>query len=449
MFETKITNIFVLKDRAWVPCEIGIEGGQIVEMAPSVSGQAKEEIDGDGAFCFPGAVDLHAHFNEPGRTNWEGFEAGSAAAAVAGITYLAEMPLNSIPSTVSVDALQLKLEAVEAKSYVDFGLWGGLVPGNIDEIEPLAEAGVMGFKAFMSPSGTDDFQNSDTATLREGMKRIAPTGLRLALHAEDPAVLESASAGLTSKESAFDWERSRPIEAEISAVKIASELAGETGCPITIVHVSAPEVLEVIHEVRAKGIDILCETCPHYLLLSIEDAAKIGTVAKCAPPLRPSVTVQAMLDAFSKGWVDTLGSDHSPSPSDLKLGKTFYDAWGGISGIQYGHPMLIDAYGLHNTDYMAQLQLCASTVPASMIGLTAKGTLEIGMDADFSLIKNLDHPEEIREDDLLYRHKQSAYCGLDIEVEVISTWLRGDCIAQRGKTIGQPRGRFISSREDV
>ena len=241
--------------------------------------------------------------------------------------------LNSVPSTTNVEAFKTKLGAIGSKSYVDFGLWGGVVPGNEDELQPLAEAGVMGYKAFMSPSGVDEFNNSDGAVLRKAMEKIAPTGLRLALHAEDPAVLEPAAAALSSRETAADWLASRPIEAEISAVKIAIDLAEETGCPLMIVHVSAPEVLEVIHAAQDRGVDLTCETCPHYLLSS-EEAEAVGTNAKCAAA-SSSETVSAMLEMLVNDGIDTIGSDHSPSPPSMKA-KSFYDAWGGIAGIQHG-----------------------------------------------------------------------------------------------------------------
>ena len=293
MFDTIIRNVRVIKDDAWHFVDLGIIDESFAEISPNITGSSKSEVDGDSAYCLPGSVDLHVHFNEPGRIHWEGFTTGSAAASAAGISYLAEMPLNSIPSTTSVDALNTKLAAINNKSYVDFGLWGGIVPGNINDIEPLAKAGVIGFKAFMIPSGNVDFLNSDRSTLREAMYRIAQTGLRLALHAEDPIVVNRASERLKRTVSAFDWDASRPVEAEISATKTAIELSLETGCPITIVHVSSAEVLSVIQNAKRQGVDIICETCPHYLLLTRVDADNIGADAKCAPPLRSKARMRA------------------------------------------------------------------------------------------------------------------------------------------------------------
>ena len=444
MLDTVIRDVQLLSAKGWERCDIAIEAGVIVAIAESVLDSSRAEVCAEGAYMLPGAVDLHVHFNEPGRTHWEGFETGSAAAAAGGVTYLAEMPLNSIPSTVSVDALHSKLATVSSKSYVDFGLWGGVVPGNFEDLRPLAEAGVMGFKAFMSPSGTDDFINSDTATLKEAMKQIAPTGLRLALHAEDPAVLDRASQNQAQQVSAYDWEASRPVESEISAVKIALELAGETGCPITIVHVSSVEVLEVILEAKARGVAVVAETCPHYLLLSTEDADRIGADAKCAPPLRSVQTVKALHAALLEGQIDTIGSDHSPSSPELKEGKSFYDAWGGIAGLQHGYALLLDRFELSNAVHMSRLQEACSARPAQLVGLQSKGILKTGMDADFSLFQKMSEPCRIKASSLLTRHSRSAYVDSSTGIEVVGTWLRGQCVVYEGRLASKPLGQFIS-----
>ncbi|MEO0509253.1 MAG: allantoinase AllB [Verrucomicrobiota bacterium] len=445
MVEAIVRDIKLLEMGLWQESDLVIEGGKIVGRE-AVGLSAKTEIDGAGAYCFSGAVDLHVHFNEPGRTDWEGFETGSSSAAAGGVTYVADMPLNNLPSTVNVAALEEKLAAVSKKTYVDFGLWGGVVPGNAEHLVPLAEAGVMGFKAFMSPSGNNAFDNSDQQTLRDAMQRIAPTGLRLALHAEDPDVLDAAAAALPSRESAVDWLASRPVQSEISAVSMAIELSIETGCPITIVHVSAPEVLEVIHDAQEKGVDLVCETCPHYLLLSSEEAESVGPNAKCAPPLRPPATVEAMLDMLVSHGIDTIGSDHSPSSPDLKDGKSFYDAWGGISGIQHGLPFLIDLFSLGDSERLQSLQDAFATTPADLIGLANKGRLSLGSDADFFLVEALDTQHAVKSAELLYRHPISVYLGFDLELAIRQTWLRGSPVIVDGRVVGLPRGRFIAGQ---
>jgi allantoinase len=443
MMDTIIREVQIASDHGWRKMDIGIEHGLIVELSESLLGGAKHELVGEGAYCLPGGVDLHVHFNEPGRTHWEGFETGSAAAVAAGVTYLAEMPLNSIPSTVDVAALETKLAAVAHKSFVDFGLWGGVVPGNVDDLIPLAEAGVMGFKAFMSPSGTDDFTNSDAATLRAAMRQIAQTGLRLAFHAEDPAVLRAAEQRLRQRVSAYDWEASRPVAAEISAVQLAIDLAGETGCPIMIVHVSSPAVLAVIATARAQGVDIICETCPHYLLLSTDDAEAIGSDAKCAPPLRSPQTVAGLRAALLDGQIDTLGSDHSPSSPELKQGKAFYDAWGGIAGIQHGWPLVLNHFGLAEPIILQRLLAVGCENPAKIMGLKQKGALRVGMDADFSLIRQQQAPARIEAASLLTRHARSAYVGTSTHLLWESTWLRGQCVVKGGVRQSAPAGKFM------
>lgn len=440
MHDLVIRNAQIVKSGAWQTTDIAIDA-QRFSSFENVASPGKREIDATGLRCFPAGIDLHVHFNEPGRTHWEGFATGSLAAAAGGISFLAEMPLNSIPSTVNLDALAIKLDAIGSQSVVDFGLWGGLVPGNTNDLQELADAGVVGFKAFMSPSGTDDFANSDTSTLKAGMQEIAKTGKILALHAEDPKVLDTVSKQLSSKESAFDWEASRPIEAEISAIKIALELAGETGCRIHIVHVSNAEALEVIAEGKRQGIDVTCETCPHYLLLSIDDSHRIGPNAKCAPPLRPPQTVSKLWNSLKLGSIDTIGSDHSPSPPEMKSGAAnYFQAWGGISGLQHGLPLLWSR-AMNDPTLLEKIMELSSKNGSRLIGLEHKGSLEIGMDADFVLVKEA--PTMIDNADLKYRHPYSAYAGLQTKVQVVETWMRGHCIFGPRRESNFPTGRFI------
>lgn len=443
MHDRIVRNIRLLGAQGWQSADLAIDQGRFSEIG-KVTEAGRDVIDGRGSYCFPGGVDLHVHFNEPGRTHWEGFATGSLAAASGGCTFVAEMPLNSIPSTTSVEALDEKLHSIGSKSHIDFALWGGLVPGNFDSIQPLAEKGVIAFKAFMSPSGTDDFINSDIATLREGMKRIAPTGKFLALHAEDPAILDSASRGLAHRSNAFDWEASRPVEAEISAIEIAIELAGETGCPIHIVHVSSAQALAPITEAKSMGVNITCETCPHYLLLSIEEADRIGPDAKCAPPLRYGNSIEKLWESLSNGEIDTIGSDHSPCPPEMKEGLSFYDAWGGISGLQHGLPLLWHRCA-SDPELLLILTQLSSLNPAKRIGLETKGSIEIGKDADFILVDADTRTEAVELRELLYKHPVSAYCGMDRSLKVRQSWLRGNLIFEEGAATRDPIGAFYPS----
>lgn len=442
MHDLVIRDTNILNQGKWQAVDVAIDDERFTAIG-AVSQSGKKEVDAQGAFCLPGGIDLHVHFNEPGRTHWEGFATGSLAAAAGGVSFLAEMPLNSIPSTVTVDALKQKLAAIGNKSVIDFGLWGGLVPGNVDQLIPLSKAGVVGFKAFMSPSGTNDFDNSDIGTLKAGMREIAKTGKILALHAEDPQVLDAASKHINLKTSAFDWESSRPIEAEISAINIVLDLAGETGCRIHIVHVSNPEALEAIAIGKQNGIDVTCETCPHYLLLSIDDAYKIGTDAKCAPPLRPAATVAGLWDSLRANRIQTIGSDHSPSPPELKSGAAnFYEAWGGISGLQHGLPLLWSK-AIDDTALLQKIVHASTQNASTLIDLKTKGSLSIGMDADFALVEKLDNPAIITDSELKYRHPKSAYTGFKTNFQIVDTWQRGHCIYGQRKEATVPSGQFL------
>ncbi len=240
------------------------------------------EIDAQDLTIFPGAIDAHVHFNEPGRAEWEGFATGSRAAAAGGTTTIFDMPLNAHPPTIDGPAFDAKRAAAEKNSLVDFGLWGGLVPGNLAQLETLRDRGVVGLKAFMCASGIEDFPAVDHATLRAGMQRAAELDLLVAVHAETNESIGAPTDAGTVR----DFLASRPIEIELSAIRAALDLAQETGCRLHIVHVSCGRGVALVAEARAQGVDVTCETCPHYLFLTDEDMVRLGAVAKCAPPLR-------------------------------------------------------------------------------------------------------------------------------------------------------------------
>jgi allantoinase len=441
-----ISNLRMLGPSGWEPVDLAIEAGRFSAFAAAGSLEGSARTEGEGAYIFPGGIDLHVHFNEPGRTEWEGFATGSLAAAAGGLTYVADMPLNSIPPTTTVEAFDLKLETVRGQAWVDFGLWGGVVPGNADQLGPLAERGVMGFKAFMTPSGTDEFENADSATLKAAMRRISATGLRLALHAEDPATLQRAADQIAQPESASDWGASRPVEAECVAVAQAIDAARSTDCPIMIVHVSSPEVLELIVAAKKSGVDIVCETCPHYLLLSSEDAETLGATAKCAPPLRSPAEAEGLREQVLAGVINTIGSDHSPCPPALKEGKRFFQAWGGIAGIQHGLPLLIESFGLDQPAQLEILQRAFASRPAEVLGQaggTVRGSLEVGAPANFFLLQSAPDAGPPRADELLQRHPLSPYLGRPRKHLIRSTWLRGEPVVRQGRPVGRPRGAFV------
>ena len=408
---------------------IGIIDGKI---AGFDDGTAREEIDAMGLVVLPGVVDAHVHFNEPGRAEWEGWKTGSRAALAGGVTTVCDMPLNSTPPVVTVEAFDAKREAAEARSACDFALWGGLVPGHVDDLEALAERGVLAFKAFMAHSGIDDFPKADLATLRAGMKRAAALGLPVAVHAEFDR--ELPRTGTTVR----DYLNSRPIESECEAIAAALDLAGETGCALHVVHVSSGRGVALIAAARALGVDATCETCPHYLVLTGEDMERLGAVAKCAPPMRDAGVRDELWEAIRTGDIQTIGSDHSPSPWSMKTDPDFFKVWGGISGIQHLLPLLLDA-GMQP----AQCAVLTGRNPARRFRIAGKGALVIGADADLALVE-FGEPEPIAAESLLYRHRHSPYTGRNLKARVRRTILRGQTVCMNGKVMGEPHGKLLT-----
>jgi len=394
--------------------DIAIADGRITEVGRHLDEDA-DIIDATGLHIFPGGIDSHVHFNEPGRTEWETIANGSAALAAGGYTTFIDMPLNNLPVTTTVEAFDLKLDAMKRSSRVDFGLWGGLVPGNLDQLDGLVKRGVMGFKAFMCPSGIDEFPACDERTLREGMKRIAELDSILLVHAEDPAQLTEPK-GPTVR----DFVESRPYRAEDSAVYNAIEWAHEAGCRLHIVHVSTVPAAGLVHATRVNGVDVTGETCPHYLLYGEEDLERLGGIGKCAPPFRGRVFLDDMWRTLNHGWLQMVVSDHSPSTLDLKQGDDFRKIWGGISGCQSTRQLLL-------ADERLEPPLIAaltSTNIAERFGLEHKGDVAPDFDADLWIV-DLDHEDVVRREDLLYRNPFSVHEGQRIRGRTVRTLLRG------------------------
>lgn len=418
--------------------DIGISAGKIVALGPNLPGSAGAEIDATALEIYPGAIDSHVHFNEPGRTDWEGFATGSRAAAAGGTTTIFDMPLNAHPPTIDGPSFDAKRAAAEQNSLVDFALWGGLVPENLDQLEVLRDRGVIGLKAFMSNSGIDDFAAVDTAILRAGMKRAAALGLLVAVHAEaeDTTHRLTNAKQAAGRTSVRDYLESRPVAAELEAIRSALDLAAETGCRLHIVHVSTGRGVALVAEARARGIDVTCETCPHYLFLTETDMERLGAVAKCAPPLRSAVEQEELWQALPQ--VSTLGSDHSPSPWALKERANFFEVWGGISGCQHFLPLLLDAGRLSRVEL---IRLTSAGV-ADHFALPEKGGLGLGKDADLCLIDRA-VAEEITADALHYRHRHTPYLGRKLRVRVARTILRGRTIVENGRFVGAPSGKLF------
>jgi allantoinase len=429
--------------------DVAVEDGSIVELAAGLRGAAREEIDAAGLHVFPGLVDPHVHFNEPGRTEWEGFATGSAALAAGGGTCFFDMPLNSSPPTLDGPSFDLKRAAAEANSRTDFALWGGLTPGNLDRMEELAERGVVGFKAFMSSSGMDDFPRADDLTLLRGMRIAARLGLPVAVHAESEELTarltaEARAGGCTSVR---DYLASRPALAEVEAIRRAIVFARETGCSLHVVHISTAAGARAIAQGRRRlgdpvRVDVTGETCPHYLTLVAADAERLGPLAKCAPPLRDPDDVEGLWkELLYRGGISFVASDHSPAPPAMKRSNNFFDIWGGIAGVQSTLPILLtrDDIGIH----CGKIADFTATRIAQRFRLAHKGRIALGLDADLTLVDGC-VTYELRREDLLDRHKLNPYVGRQFRGAITRTAVRGHTVFRGGRTLAGFQGRLVT-----
>lgn len=425
--------------------DLAVADGRIVAIAPDLTGTSTEEINAEGLHVFPGVVDAHVHFNEPGRTHWEGFATGTAALAAGGTTSYIEMPLNASPPTIDAESFDVKLKAAQASSLVDFALWGGLVPGNLEHLEELAERGVVGYKAFMSNSGIADFPLVDDLTLYEGMVRIAQLGRILIVHAENDYITsELARRAIAEGRTGIrDYLTSRPVIAELEAIERAILFASETGCPLHIVHVSSGRGVSLVVEAQARGVNVSCETCPHYLVLTEEDVERLGGVAKCSPPIRSQEEQDALWQHIFAGNLPMVVSDHSPAPADMKTDANFFKVWGGISGCQSLLQLLLtEGYDKRQLPLPMIASLTAENMARRFGLLLSKGRLAPGADADMALV-DLQSSGVLQADDLFYRHKHSPYIGRMLRGRIVRTLVRGNTIFLEGKVVSESIGRLL------
>jgi allantoinase len=424
--------------------DLAVEDGKIAAIEPDIEGTSTEEVDARGLYVFPGGIDAHLHFNEPGRTHWEGFATGSQSLAAGGITACVEMPLNAYPPTCDAECFDEKLALAEASSLVDFAFYGGLVPSNLEHLEELADRGVAGFKAFMSTVGTLDFQTADDLTLYEGMARAAELGLPVLVHAENKTITDGLAnrAISTLRLSVRDYLDSRPVVAELEAIGRAIIFAEETGCSLHAVHVSTGKGVALVAAARARGVDVTCETCAHYLVLTDEDAEELGAVAKCAPPLRPRSDLEELWEQTSVGNIEFVTSDHSPAPPEMKVGGDFFRIWGGIMGCQSLLTLMLDE-GHHERGLpLEQVAALTSGNVADRFGFSGKGRLEVGSDADLALV-DLSSSFTLQAEDLFYRHKMSPYVDRTFRGKVVRTIARGITVFHDGKITSGPDGKLI------
>lgn len=430
--------------------DLAVADGVVVDLAVELPGSAALELDVRGMHVFPGVVDAHVHFNEPGRAEWEGFASGTRALAAGGTTSFVEMPLNASPPTLDGPSFDLKHLAAQRSSLVDFAFWGGIVPGNLERMPELAERGVVGFKAFMSDSGIADFAAADDLTLYEGMACAARLGLPVAVHAENDSITRRLAqrAAHEGRSDARDWLATRPPIAELEAIERAIVLAHDTGCSLHIVHVSSGAGVAAVAAARRRGVDVSCETCPHYLVFTADDVERLGSFAKCAPPLRDAGEREALWQAIAGGTLPMVASDHSPSPPELKQGS-FAAAWGGISGCQTLLSSLLTEGWAARTLPLTTVADIAAGFPARRFGLDGKGALLPGSDADLVVV-DLAWSGELRAEDLHYRHRHSPFVGRQLRGNVLQTFVRGTSVWDRGRFTASAAGRLIrphSARE--
>lgn len=428
------------------PATIVVEGGKITVVEAGVQSRLRDDaqlVDAGAMVVMPGLVDTHVHVNEPGRTDWEGFQTATRAAAAGGITTLIDMPLNSIPSTTNVAALASKRRAAESRCHVDVGFWGGVVPGNAAEIEPLAAAGVLGYKCFLSPSGVDEFDNVSEADLRIALPIVARTGLPLLAHAESPARLAAIDPDADPRR--YDtWLRSRPPAAEYAAIELLTKLSAETSAHVHIVHLASADALPLLVWSRAEGANVTVETCPHYLAFCAEEIPDGATAWKCAPPIRERRHQDALWQGLIDGHIDLVATDHSPAPPAIKHldDGNFLTAWGGIASLQVALPVVWTAARRRGIAF-ERLAQWMSAAPARLAGLAnRKGAIAAGHDADLVIV-DPDRELHVDASRLYHRHPVTPYDGARLKGLITMTMLRGEIVYDHGEIVGGPTGVLL------
>jgi allantoinase len=427
------------------PAAVLVDGERIREVvAPDQVPSGIEVRDFGDLAILPGLVDSHVHINEPGRTEWEGFETATRAAAAGGYTVLVDMPLNCLPATATVEALEEKRKAASGQCWVDWLAWGGVVSGNQSHIEALADAGVAGFKCFLIHPGIDGFTMVTEEELRAALPHVVRTGLPLLVHAELAGPIDAISKELSDS----DWTkyqtylRSRPDDAELSAIELLLSLCREYRFRLHIVHLSSAKALPMLHAARAKGLPLTVETCPHYLHLTPEAIRDGASLFKCAPPIRRAENREKLWQALREGAIDLVATDHSPCPPKMKrlADGNFRTAWGGIAGLSLALPIMYTearARGFGLTEVARWM----AEGPAKLSGCHQhKGRIAAGYDADFvafdteaEFVATADH--------LHYRHPVSPYLGEKLRGRVKETYLRGELVYADGQFAGKPRGK--------
>lgn len=438
--ELVLRSTRVITPRGMHAASVTVAGGVVEAVLPyhaGVPAGARVEDLGDDVLL-PGLVDTHVHVNDPGRTAWEGFRTATRAAAAGGITTLIDMPLNSLPPTTTVGHLRTKRETAAGQAHIDVGFWGGALPDNLADLRPLHDAGVFGFKAFLSPSGVDEFPHLDQEQLARAMAEITGFGGLLVVHAEDPRHLAAAPQRGGPKYT--DFLASRPRDAEDAAIAHLVAQAERLHAHVHVLHLSSAGALPLIAAARSRGVPVTVETCPHYLTLTAEEVPDGASEFKCCPPIREAANQDLLWQALAGGTIDCVVTDHSPSTAGLKT-DDFATAWGGISSLQLSLPA-VWTEARRRGHGLVDVVRWMSARTARLVGLDArKGAIEAGRDADFAVLA----PDEVFTVDpaaLQHRNRVTAYAGRTLYGVVKSTWLRGERILADGE-FTEPRGRLL------
>jgi allantoinase len=436
----------VLTPEGLAPATLVVEHGRIAEVRGWNDVPSGVPLrDFSQAVLLPGLVDAHVHINEPGRTEWEGFSTATRAAASGGVTTLVDMPLNCVPETTDVDALEAKRDAARGQSWVDWAAWGGVVQGNAEALLPLAAAGVCGFKCFLIHSGIDGFAWVVEDELRTALTRLRGTGLPLLAHAEVAGPVNASTQALKAADA--DWQKystylaSRPDAAEVDAITLLIRLAEEFETPIHIVHLASAQALPLLAAARGRGVPISVETCTHYLWFAAEEVPDCATEFKCAPPIRGAANREALWAALEAGLIDMVTTDHSPCPSAMKRrAEGRWDlAWGGVASLGLALPVLWTAMVRRGVK-LERLGTWMAAEPARLAGLAGrKGVLAAGADADI-VVFDPDAFWTVTPEHLHFRHKLSPYLGARLQGRVLETWLRGEQIYGVDGFMDSPRG---------
>ncbi len=420
--------------------EIGILDGVIAAVEPLGTGLSAVEVVelADDETLIPGLVDTHVHVNEPGRTEWEGFASATRAAAAGGVTTIIDMPLNSIPPTVTVEALELKREAARDQIFVDVGFWGGAIPGNTGQLRPLHDQGVFGFKCFLLPSGVEEFPELEPDEMERDQRELATFDSLMLVHAEDAGVISGAPACEGDHYAAF--LASRPRDAENVAIAEVIERARRTNARVHILHLSCADALPMIASAKREGVRLTVETCPHYLAIAAEQIPDGATAFKCCPPIREESNRELLWQGLLDGTIDTIASDHSPSTLDLKDldHGDFGVAWGGVSSLQLGLPVIWTEARRRGIPLTRVVEWMAAQ-PAKLAQLSGKGRVAIGSDADL-VVFAADETFVVDVKNLMHKNPITPYAGRTLEGVVRKTDLRGQIVD--GRT---PRGELLRS----